>query len=141
MTEKHSALVGAIEAGGTKFVCAVGTGPHDLTRATFATGDHPAVVLAATTAWLAEQQHQRGQLAAIGIGSFGPLDLRADSPTYGYITSTPKPGWKNTDIAGAVRQAFPGVPIGFDTDVNAAVLGEHRWGHGAGLTDLVYVTI
>jgi fructokinase len=137
----NDALVGGIEAGGTKFVCAVGTGQHDLTRTTFATGDHPERVLSAVTGWLAEQQRQRGTLQAIGIGSFGPLDLNRDSPTYGTITSTPKPGWRNTDVLGAVRRAFPGVPLGFDTDVNAAVLGEHRWGSGSGLTDLVYVTI
>ena len=137
----NDVLVGAIEAGGTKFVCAVGTGPHDLTRTTFATGDRPAQVLSAVTGWLIEQQRQRGTLQAIGIGSFGPLDLHEGSPTYGYITSTPKPGWRNADIVGAVRRAFPDIPVGFDTDVNAAALGEHRWGNGVGLTDLVYVTI
>jgi fructokinase len=142
MTRKlGSVLVGAIEAGGTKFVCAVGTGPQDLTRSEFATGDRPERVLAQVTTWLAGQQRQRGKLRAIGIGSFGPLDLHPGSPTYGYITSTPKPGWRDTDVLGAVRQAFPNVPIGFDTDVNAAALGEYRWGNGAGLTDFVYVTI
>jgi fructokinase len=134
-------LVGAIEAGGTKFVCAVGTGPRDLTRYAFATGDQPARVLSQVTSWLVEQQRQRGTLCAIGIGSFGPVDLHQGSPTYGYITSTPKPGWRNTDIVGALRQAFPGIPIGFDTDVNAAALGEHVWGNAAGLSDFVYVTI
>lgn len=142
MKERHNRLlVGAIEAGGTKFVCAVGTGPQDLTRTEFATGDNPAQVLSTVTAWLGEQQHCRGKLEAIGIASFGPLDLHEGSPTYGYITSTPKPGWKNTDIVGAVSRAFPDLPIGFDTDVNAAALGEHCWGSGVGLTDLVYVTI
>lgn len=140
--ERHSPLVGAIEAGGTKFVCAVGTGPGDLKpRIEFATTDEPAQVLSQVTSWLTEQQRHRGPLQAIGIGSFGPLDLHQDSPTYGYITSTPKPGWRNTDIVGALRQAFPGVPIGFDTDVNAAALGEHVWGNAAGLSDFVYVTI
>lgn len=139
--QEHTALVGAIEAGGTKFVCAVGSSPHDLTRATFATGDEPARVLAEVTAWFAAQERQRGNLQAIGIGSFGPVDLHRGSPTYGYITSTPKPGWRNTDIVGAVRAAFPDIPIGFDTDVNAAALGEHRWGNAAGLSDFVYVTI
>lgn len=140
-TKDRNAFVGAIEAGGTKFVCAVGTGPHDLTRATFATGDEPAAVLAAVTAWLAEQQRQRGALQAIGIGSFGPLDLNRHSPTYGHITSTPKLSWRNTDIVGAVRRSFPDVPVGLDTDVNAAALGEYHWGNGAGLSDFVYVTI
>jgi fructokinase len=142
VTSTHDdSLVGGIEAGGTKFVCAVGAGPHDLTRRECATGDQPAQVLARVTGWLAEQQRQRGTLQAIGIGSFGPLDLHEGSPSYGYITSTPKPGWRNTDILGAVRAAFPHTPIGFDTDVNAAALGEYRWGNAAGLSDFVYVTI
>ena len=142
MTMKRSnPLVGAIEAGGTKFVCAVGTGPQDLTRTAFTTGDNPAQVLSDVMIWLAEQQLQRGTLQAIGIGSFGPLDLNENSPTYGQITSTPKPGWHTTDIVGAVRKVFSNIPIGFDTDVNAAALGEFRWGNGSGLTDLLYVTI
>jgi fructokinase len=134
-------LVGAIEAGGTKIVCAVGSGPDDLDRYEFPTGDNPTQVMSAATDWLMQQQSKRGLLHAIGIGSFGPLDLDERSPSYGHITSTPKPGWRDTDILGAVRGAFPGVPVGFDTDVNAAALGEHRWGGGVGLTDFVYITI
>lgn len=139
--ERHNVLAGAIEGGGTKFVCAVGSGPHDLSRTEFPTGDNPTRVLTRVTDWLSEQQRGRGALQAIGIGSFGPLDLHSDSPTYGYITSTPKPGWRNTDVMGAVRRAFPRVPIGFDTDVNAAALGEYFWGQASGLSDFVYVTI
>ncbi len=137
----EDAFVGAIEAGGTKFVCATGTGPHDLARATFRTGDDPAQVLPMVTAWLAEQQRQRGTLRAIGVASFGPVDLDRSSPTYGYITSTPKPGWRNTDIVGPLRKAFPGIAVGFDTDVSGATLGEQHWGNGQGLTDFVYITI
>jgi fructokinase len=139
--QRASALVGAIEAGGTKFACAIGTAPEDLIRGEFATGDRPERVLAQVTGWLADQQRQHGTLQAIGIGSFGPLDLHGDSPTHGYITCTPKPGWRNTDMLGPFRQAFPDIPIGFDTDVNAAALGEYRWGNAVGLTDFVYVTI
>ena len=142
MTKKNNGvLVGAIEAGGTKFVCAVGTGPQDLHRTEFPTGDDPARVLSQVMDWLGEQQRRRGTLQAIGIASFGPVDLNDASPTYGYITSTPKAGWRNTDIVGAVRRAFPNIPVGFDTDVNAAALGEYRWGNGVGLQDLLYVTI
>lgn len=142
MTRKRSdSLVGAIEAGGTKFVCAVGTGPHDLHRKAFRTQDNPAEVLSDVTVWLREEQDRRGQLRAIGIGSFGPIDLDDRSPAYGYITSTPKVSWKNTNILGAVQQAFPGLPVGFDTDVNAAALGENRWGNAVNLQDFVYVTI
>ena len=101
----------------TKFVCAVCTSPHDLIRTEFPTGDRPAQVLSDVTNWLSEQQSKRGTLQAIGIGSFGPVDLNNSSPTYGYITSTPKSGWRNTDIVGAVRRTFSDIPIGFDTDV------------------------
>lgn len=79
-------------------------------------------------------------LHAVGIGSFGPVDLNPGSPTYGHITSTPKAGWANFDLAGTVRQELS-VPVGFDTDVNAAILGEARWGAAQGLSDAVYLTI
>lgn len=148
MPDQHGiALVGGIEAGGTKFVCAVGRGPEDVARAenrielTTQTAP-PTQVMAQVAAWFTQQQTRFGSpLKAIGIGSFGPVDLRYGSPTYGHITTTPKPGWANFDIVGAVQQAIPGIPVGFDTDVNAAALGELRWGHGAGYEDFVYVTI
>lgn len=139
--KRNDELVGAIEAGGTKFVCAIGTCPQDLNRTEFPTGDRPAQILSEVTHWLWEQQRNRGKLQAIGIGSFGPIDLNNDSPTYGYITSTPKPGWRSTNVVGAVRRKFPDIPIGFDTDVNAAALGENYWGNGIGLEDLIYITI
>jgi fructokinase len=135
-------LVGAIEAGGTKFICAVGTGPGKglLARASFPTGDCPAELLAVVADWLKEQEGRYGRLQALGIASFGPLDLHPDSPQYGFITSTPKPGWQNTDLVGRFRAAFD-IPIGFDTDVNGAALGEHDWGSASGLSDFVYITI
>lgn len=136
-----NALVGAIEAGGTKFVCAVGIDPQDLSRTEFPSGDNPDHLLSEVTHWFREQERMRGKLQAIGIASFGPIDLHRDSPTYGYITSTPKPGWKNTNILGAVQGAFPELPIAFDTDVNGAAFGEFYWGNGAGLRDFVYLTI
>lgn len=139
--KRKDELVGAIEAGGTKIVCAVGTGPKDLDRTEFPTGNKPAQILAEVSQWLRERQAQRGKLLAVGIGSFGPIDLDKDSPRYGHITSTPKPGWRDTDVVGAVRQVFPDIPIGFDTDVNAAALGENYWGNGVGLEDLIYITI
>src|SRR4051812_19064442 len=136
-------LVGGIEAGGTKFVCAVGTGPGDrmLARASFPTGDRPAELLATVAGWLQEQEGRHGRLRALGIASFGPVDLRPGSPTYGFITSTPKPGWQDTDVVGRLRAAFGDIPIGFDTDVNGAALGEHAWGNAAGLSDFVYITL
>lgn len=139
--QSKDALVGAIEAGGTKFVCAVGTSPHDIDRVEFPTGDNPDQVFSAVTDWLGKQQGARGMLQGIGIGSFGPVDLDPASPSYGCITSTPKSGWQNINILGAVKRNFPDIPVAFDTDVNAAALGEYRWGNGAGLQDFVYVTI
>jgi fructokinase len=81
-----------------------------------------------------------GGIAAIGVGSFGPLDAEPSSPTWGFITSTPKPGWANVDVAQTLRSAL-GVPVAFDTDVNAAALGERRWGAAVGLETFCYVTV
>jgi fructokinase len=76
----------------------------------------------------------------VGIGSFGPVDVNPNSPTYGYITSTPKAGWLNTNFLGQLQQAFY-LPMGFDTDVNTAALGEWRWGAAQGLDTFLYLTI
>ena len=87
-----------------------------------------------------EQIEQRGPLAAIGIASFGPVDPDPSSPAYGHITTTPKPGWANADLAGPIQRTF-NVPIGFDTDVNGAALGEWHWGAAQGLNTFIYITI
>ena len=134
------ALYGAVEAGGTKFVCMVGTGPADMrTKVRFPTTT-PAETLQETLAFFRAAESRFGRLAAVGIASFGPLDLQPDSPTFGFITSTPKAGWANVDIAGAVRDALD-VKVGIDTDVNAAALGEWRWGAAQGLDTFLYLTI
>ena len=139
----QNTTVGAIEAGGTKFICAVGSGPGAamLERTQFPTGDDPLRLMNEVVAWFSQQQKKHGVLAAIGVASFGPVDLDAQSPTHGFIITTPKPGWRNTDILGPLRHAFPNASLGFDTDVNGAALGEHRWGAARGLEDFVYVTI
>lgn len=130
---------GGIEAGGTKFVCAVGTGPDDL-RAEFRfPTTSPEETIGQAIAHFKEQSAIE-PLTAIGVASFGPVDPNPDSPTFGYITSTPKPGWAQTDFAGMLRGAL-GVPVGFDTDVNVAALGEHRWGAAQGLDTFIYLTI
>ncbi|HUX76049.1 MAG TPA: ROK family protein [Anaerolineae bacterium] len=132
-------LWGGIEAGGTKFVCAVGSGPDDLrAEVRFPTTTPEASVGRAIEFF--QQQHEKEPLAAVGIASFGPVDPNPDSPTFGYITTTPKPGWAHTDFAGTIRRAL-GVPVGFDTDVNVAALGEGRWGVAQGLDTFVYLTI
>ncbi len=133
-------LYGGIEAGGTKFVCAVGTGAGQVVDATRFATTTPAENLAQAIAYFRAQQARHGRLAALGLGSFGPLDARPASPTFGFITSTPKPGWASADVVGPLRQAFD-VPIGFDTDVNGAALGEGRWGAAQGLDDFIYLTV
>ncbi|MGA2778808.1 MAG: ROK family protein, partial [Steroidobacteraceae bacterium] len=131
---------GAVEAGGTKFVCAVGD-QHGkiLIEERFSTLD-PATTIAQLIACLHRQSHKIGHLAAIGLGSFGPVELRRDAKGYGAILKTPKPGWTGADIAGALAAAFS-CPVGIDTDVNAAALAEHRWGAAQEIDDLVYVTV
>ncbi|HEX6384429.1 MAG TPA: ROK family protein, partial [Anaerolineae bacterium] len=133
-------LVGGIEAGGTKFVCAVGTGPDDIrAEMRFAT-TKPDETISQAIDFFRRQQAEHGALAAVGIASFGPVDPDPDSPTFGTITSTPKPGWARTNLAGKVRQALA-VRVGFDTDVNGAALGEWRWGAAQSLKNFVYLTI
>jgi fructokinase len=129
-------LYGGIEAGGTKFVCAVGTGPDDLRAETSFPTTTPEETLAQAIAFFKGQD----DIAAVGIGSFGPLDLRRESPTWGTITSTPKSRWSGADLVGPIASRL-GVPVGIDTDVNAAALGEGRWGAARGLTTFVYVTV
>jgi len=127
---------GGVEAGGTKFVCLVGRGPEDILGETrFPTGD-PQATLARAVEFFAGQPPVR----AVGVACFGPLDLDPTSPTYGYITTTPKPGWAFTEVAGYLRQAL-GLPVAFDTDVNGAALGEQRWGAARGLDPVLYLTV
>jgi fructokinase len=128
---------GCIEAGGSKFICGVGTGQGDLRLETFPTTS-PVETIARAVDFF--QTSGAGKLDAIGIGAFGPLDLDPDSPTFGYITSTPKPGWQNFDLAGSLVKAL-GAPVAIDTDVNAAALGEARWGAAKGVPDFIYLTV
>lgn len=132
--------VGGIEAGGTKFVCAVGTSPDDVRAETRFPTTTPEETIGRAVAFFREQEAKYGRPAAIGIASFGPLDPNPASPTFGYITSTPKPHWANANLAGAIRAALD-VPVGFDTDVNIAGLGEWRWGAAQGLSSFIYLTI
>lgn len=129
-------LYGGIEAGGTKWVCAVADAEGDLVAAEVFPTTTPDETITATVGFFLEH---RG-LSAIGVGSFGPVDLRPGSPTYGHITSTPKPGWAHTDVVSPLRAALD-VPVGLDTDVNAAALGEWRRGAGRGLDTVVYMTV
>lgn len=134
-----STAFGGIEAGGTKFICAIGSGPNDLTALTEFPTTTPVETLRQAISFFREQAG-RAKLAAIGIGSFGPVDPNPSSPTFGYITTTPKPRWAQTDLVGTIQRALD-VPVGFDTDVNAAALGENRWGAARGLESFCYLTI
>jgi fructokinase len=133
-------FVGGIEAGGTKFVCAVGAGPDDIRAETRFPTTTPAETIGRAVEFFRAQQARYGPIAAIGIAAFGPLDPNPNSATYGFITSTPKPHWANANFVGALREAFD-APIGFDTDVNGAALGEWRWGAAQGLENFIYLTI
>jgi fructokinase len=134
--EPVEALYGGVEAGGTKYVCTVGSGPGDLRSEERFPTTSPAETLGRIVAFF----RQAGPVRAVGVASFGPLDPNPASPYFGSITSTPKPGWAHTDVVGPLRAAL-GVPIGFDTDVNGAALGEWRWGAGRGLDTFLYLTV
>src|SRR4051812_5704128 len=132
-------LFGGIEAGGTKFVCAVGTGPNDLHDEIRFPTTSPQETLARAVDYF-KSHPRRNELNAIGVAAFGPVDPNPHSATFGTITTTPKPGWSNTDVAGLLRRELD-LPVGFDTDVNGAALAEWRWGAGEGLDSVLYVTI
>jgi len=130
---------GAIEAGGTKFVCMVGSGPKDIrAEVRFATTTPTETIGRAAVFF--KQHAQDVNLSAIGVGSFGPVDLDPASPTFGYITTTPKPGWANANIVGMLKAELD-IPVVFDTDVNAAAFGEYCWGAARGLDPSIYLTI
>jgi len=132
-------IFGGIEAGGTKFVCVVGSGVTDLrAEASFLTTTPDETIARSIDFFKSQGAH--GELRAVGIGSFGPVDLNPRSETFGYITTTPKPHWAHTDFSGRIERAL-GVPVVIDTDVNAAALGETTWGAGRGLDTIVYLTI
>jgi fructokinase len=132
-----SGLLGGVETGGTWCVCALGRSPEDLSDVQeFRTTD-PRETVGQIAAFFSGARTP----AALGIGAFGPLDLDPCSPTWGHVTTTPKPGWQNWDLLGALREALPQVPLALDTDVNAAALGERRWGAGRGCQSLCYLTV
>lgn len=127
--------IGAIEAGGTKFVCGIGNEQGEIEeRISFPT-EQPEQTLDNVIAYFRDKQ-----VEAIGVGTFGPINIDPVSRLYGYVTTTPKPGWSGYNFLGALKQQFD-VPYGWDTDVNAAALGEAVWGAAKGLDSCVYYTI
>jgi fructokinase len=133
-------LLGGVELGGTKCICLIGTGPGDIRQQRTIPTAEAHSTLAEIERTLLDWQSQCGPVAALGIASFGPVDLSPHSPTYGFITSTPKPGWQRTDVGRRLARALQ-VPLGFDTDVNGAALAEGRWGAARGLDDYAYITV
>jgi fructokinase len=134
------AQFGAIEAGGTKFICLVGSSPEDIVAETRIPTTLPEETIGKAIDFF-RPFTASGGLKAIGIASFGPIDLDTRSATFGYITSTPKPGWRTTNIVGPLREAFD-VPVAFDTDVNAAAWGEQTWApENRALDPFLYVTV
>ncbi len=128
-------IIGALEAGGTKMVCAVGNEQGEIKeQISFPTGT-PGDTMPAILSWFQERKIER-----LGIGCFGPIDVNRNSSTYGFITTTPKLAWKNYDIVGACEK-FLNIPVGFDTDVNASCLGEATWGSTKDVDSSIYITI
>ncbi|MEK0317015.1 ROK family protein [Cohnella sp. 56] len=127
--------IGAIEAGGTKFVCGIGNEHGTIEDRTSFPTEQPEKTLAQVFEYFKDKG-----VDAIGIGSFGPINIDVASPMYGYVTTTPKPGWTGYPFLPALKREFD-VPMGWDTDVNAAALGEATWGAAAGLDSCVYYTI
>jgi len=131
---------GGIEGGGTKFVCMVASDPEEIVEEVRFPTTTPKETFDQMIAFF-EPFVRRGQLASIGFALFGPVDLRSDSPTFGSITTTPKPGWAHTDMIGKIRDTF-NIPIAFELDVNAAVFGEYFWvSENRQCDPLVYFTI
>ena len=129
-------LIGCLEGGGTKFVCAVGTSPEDIREEIRFPTTTPDETIDRSIVFF-----KKHKLVAIGLAPFGPLNLDPTSPDFGSITATPKPGWSGTNLLKRFRQAFD-LPIAIDLDVNAAVFGEYSWiPENHNLDSLVYYTI
>ena len=132
---------GAIEAGGAKIVCAVASGPNDFIKEIILPTETPAITLSRVVDFFTEYQQQSGKrIASLGVGCFGPVILDQNNDKYGFITTTPKQGWANTNVVGYLSDKL-NTKIIFDTDVNAATYGEFKWGAGQGLETLIYLTI
>jgi fructokinase len=129
-------MYGGIEAGGTTWRCAVGDGSGEVHQMESFPTTSPEETISRAVGYFVEA----GKVDAIGVGCFGPVDVRPDSPGWGQITTTPKPGWSNVDVVGRLAAELD-VPFAFDTDVNVAALGESRWGAAIGRETFCYVTV
>ncbi len=127
--------LGALEAGGTKMVCAIGNENGEIMEQVSIPTETPEITIPKLLAFFKGKE-----IEALGIACFGPIDVNRDSETYGYITTTPKLAWQNFDMVGTFKKEL-GVPVGFDTDVNGSALGEYTWGIAKGLHSCIYITI
>jgi len=132
-------MYGGIEAGGTKFVCAVASGPGQIVDEIRFQTTTPEETLGKAIRFF-QPFVSSGQVGAIGVGCFGPLDVNVESSQYGFITATPKRGWSHTNVLGILRGGL-GIKIALDTDVNVAALGEFKWGASRGFDPSLYLTI
>ena len=131
----ENVLLGALEAGGTKMVCATGYADGTVVEQVSMPTTTPAETMEEVAAWFADKS-----VAALGVGAFGPTAVNPASPRFGQILETPKTAWRYFDMLGSVRDRLK-IPCGYDTDVNVACLGEVTFGCARGLTDVVYLTI
>lgn len=134
-------MVAVLEAGGTKMVAALASGPGMILAEEKIPTTTPEETIRELVRFFEREQAVHGKAEALAIGTFGPADLEVGSDTYGFITSTPKPGWLQTDLLGPLRKAIGEVPMVFETDVNAALFGEAIWGAAKGLRHAAYFTV
>lgn len=127
--------IGALEAGGTKMVCAVGREDGTILEQVSIPTTTPEETIPQILSYF-----QGKEIKALGIASFGPVDVKPDSPTYGFILDTPKAAWRRCDLLGQLKRALP-IPMGLDTDVNGSCLGEMTYGCAKGLDSVIYITV
>ena len=136
-----SPLFGGVDCGGTKFLCVVGTSPDDIRASRVVkTETDPRITMAGVAEFFRDCGHL-DDIAAIGLASFGPLDLSPASATYGGIRVTTKPGWDGFNQVAWLREAFGEIPVGIQTDVGGAAMAEATWGQGRGCDSLCYITV
>jgi fructokinase len=136
----QAGLLGGIEAGGTKFICGVANPDGTMLETIRIPTTSAAETLTAAAEFFEDVVSRAGPLAALSIGSFGPLSMHPDATDFGAITDTPKQGWSNVNLLGFLEHRL-NVPISFDTDVNCAAVGERLFGSGRGLDTFCYVTV
>ncbi len=129
------AIIAAVEAGGTKFICGLGTEDGEIIDKISIPTTTPEDTMKEVIAYFKDKKFD-----VMGVGSFGPIDPVKESGTYGYITKTPKPYWSDYNLIGELKKHF-NVPMEFDTDVNGAALAESWWGAGSGLKNVMYITV